>query len=251
MDVASVASFDTSFLESRAADVLTRFDPERVRRALSERPFMLELFGTPKSGKSTMKEMLKHFFKRNGLSVSTPTEGAEAVEWIKRREPDYNFQTAEYALSLARERAYGPGHRDFHVVIFDRAIFDCIARMEYYVATGKISESGRKAVEGYYLLPQNKNLFDLHVCLVADPEVAIRRELARALTKKPGETMNADVLRGLLDAHTRVWNRFTCDNDPSMLWHDSSSEREEETALSILATTLEAFTRRLDATAKK
>lgn len=238
---------DTTFLEKRAAQVLSRFDPEKLRKSLQARPFMIEFFGTPKSGKSTMKEMLKHFFKRNGLSVSTPTEGAEVVEWIKRHEPEYNFQTGEYALSFARERALGPGHRDFHVVIFDRAIFDCVARMEYYVATRKISKPNRKAVEGYFLLPHNKGLFDLHVCLVAQPEVAIHRELARALTKRPGETMNTDTLAKLLKAHESMWKRLHCGDDPSMVWHDSSKENEQETALSILGSALEAFGRRLDA----
>ncbi len=238
---------DTTFLESRAAEVLSRFDPEKLRKSLLSRPFMIETFGTPKSGKSTMREMLKHFFKRNGLSVSTPIEGAEVVEWIKRHEPEYNFQTGEYALSLARERALGPGHRDFHVVIFDRAIYDCVARMEYYVANGKISEEHRRAVEGYFLLPHNREMFDLHVCLVAKPEVAIHRELARALTKKPGETMNADTLSKLLKAHESMWKRLGCDNDPSMVWHDSSTENEQETALSILDSALAAFMRRLDA----
>lgn len=236
---------DTSLLEKRAAEMLSRFDPDRLRKALEERPFMIEFFGTPKSGKSTMKEMLKHFFKRNGLSVSTPTEGAEVVEWIKRREPEYNFQTAEYALSFARERAYGPGHRDFHLAIFDRAIFDGVVRMDYYRETGKMSAADQAAVEGYLLLPHNRRLFDLHVCLVAAPEVAIQRELARALTKKHGETMNPATLQGLLDAHTRTWSRLGCGADPSMLWHDSSRETEEETAASILGSALDAFDRRL------
>lgn len=237
---------DTTLLEKRAAETLSRFDSGRLRKAFEHRPFMIEFFGTPKSGKSTMKEMLKHFFKRNGLSVSTPTEGAEVVEWIKRREPEYNFQTAEYALSVARERAYGPGHRDFHLAIFDRAIFDGVVRMDYYVSTGKMSAAERDAVDAYLLLPFNRKLFDLHVCLVATPEVAVHRELARALTKKPGETMNHATLQALLDAHQRTWDRLDCANDPSMLWHDSSRETEEETAASILSSALDAFQRRLD-----
>ena len=242
---------DTTFLELRAAKVLSRFDPEKLRKSLEARPFMIEFFGTPKSGKSTMKEMLKHFFKRNGLSVSTPTEGAEVVEWIRRHEPEYNLQTGEYALSYARERALGPGHRDFHVVIFDRAIYDCVARMEYYVTTRKISKPHRRAVEGYFLLPHNKGLFDLHVCLVAQPEVAIRRELARALTKRPGETMNTDTLAKLRGAHESMWKRLHCGDDASMVWHDSSKENEQETALSILGSALESFCRRLDAEQEK
>jgi hypothetical protein len=232
---------DHSFLEKRAAEILGRFDPDQRRAARPHRPFMIEFFGTPKSGKTTMKEMLKQFFRRNGFAVSAPTEGAEVIEWA-RIDPEYNLRTCEYALGVARDRCFDG---EFHVVIFDRALYDGIVRMEYNVGKGKISPEEHRAIEDYYLLPYNRQYFDLFVCLVAEPEIAMQRELARALTKKHGATMNPTTLAGLLDAHRRVGQRLGCANDPAMLWHDSSTETEEETAASILTTALDAFERRL------
>jgi hypothetical protein len=232
-------------LEQQASDLLRQFDAKRNRRVLKPRPFTIELFGTPKSGKTTMKEMLKHFFKRNGWLPITPIEGAEAVTWPKRLEPDYNFQTGEYAMTLARELAYGPGHQTFHVAIFDRALYDVVVRMEYYLANGVITPDQRAAIEGYFRMPQNQALFDCHICLVASPEVAMQREVARVLTKKDGETMNRRVLQGLLDAHQAMWERLRCAQDPRFAWHDSSSETEVETGQAILAHVLSAFERRL------
>jgi hypothetical protein len=202
---------------------------------------MVEFFGTPKSGKSTMKEMLKHFFKRNGWAVSAPLEGAEVVE-LPRDEPQYNFQTCEYALGAARDRAY---NKRFHLAIFDRAIYDGVARMQYYLDRKIITPEQQAIIEGYYLLPWNAGMFDIHICLVSSPEVAISRELARALTKKHGETMNPKTLQGLLDAHERLWSRLNCGADPKMAWHDSSKESEAETAAAILEKVLAAFKRRL------
>lgn len=231
---------DIRSLQDRAASELKRFDPLGIRHERRARPFMIELFGTPKSGKSTMKEMLKHFFRRAGWKVSTPTEGAEVVE-LPRDEPQYNFQTCEYALSVARDRSFD----DFHIVIFDRAIYDGVTRMEYYAEKGIITREQQSVIEGYYLLPWNTDLFDLHVCLVSSPEAAIDRELARALTKKHGKTMNPKTLKGLLEAHRSVWHRRACDGDPKFVWHDSSTETEEETAKSILSSVLDAFARRV------
>jgi len=232
----------------RSAEELLRFlDPDGARKGILARPFIIELFGTPKSGKTTMKEMLKHTLKRNGWSVSTPTEGAEVVEWTKRLEPQYNFQTAEYALSRARELCYGPAHRSFHVAILDRANMDGVVRMELYRGRQVITEAEQRVIEGYYLLPQNEQMFDLHVCLVAEPEVAIRRELARAISKKHGETMNPQTLTDLLDAHRRVWDRLGCGANPAMCWHDSSRENEVQTAKAILGALIKAFYRRISA----
>ncbi|HTK05247.1 MAG TPA: hypothetical protein VL500_06680 [Candidatus Eisenbacteria bacterium] len=235
---------DITLLEKRAEQVLARFDPGKLRAARQHRPFMIEFFGTPKSGKSTMKEMLRHFFDRNKYRVYAATEGAEAIRWRPRVEPDYNLRTAEYALGEARDLCF---QKSFHVGIFDRAVFDGIMRMDYYREKGVISPQEHAILEGYYLLPHNrKNLFDLHVCLVASPEVSIERELARALTKKHGETMNPATISGLLDAHKRIWDRLGCADDPSMLWHDSSAETEAETAASILQKALEVFEKRVD-----
>ncbi|KPJ84956.1 hypothetical protein AMJ57_04950 [Parcubacteria bacterium SG8_24] len=230
-------------LETRAQDLLRRFDPQTDRdrhQWYLGRPFMVELFGTPKAGKSTIKEMLKHFFRRNGWRVSTPTEGAEVVE-LPRDEPQYNFQTAEYALSAARDRSYS----DFDIVVFDRAIFDGVVRMDHYQDKGIMTSREREIVEGYYLLSWNRAMFDLHICLVSTPEVAIERELARALTKKHGQTMNPRTLEQLLAAHERVWQRLGCAEDPRMLWHDSSAEDEAQTARRILTAVLDACDRRL------
>lgn len=229
-------------LERRAAEILHRFDSDGSRTKILDRPFMLELFGTPKSGKSTMKEMLKHFFRRNGWKVTTPTEGAEVVE-LPRAEPEYNFQTTEYALGEARERFY---NRRFHLGIFDRAIYDGVTRMEYYREKGIISLEQQRLIEGYYLLPWNAGMFDMHICLVASPEVAIQRELTRSLSQKHGETMNPQTLAGLLAAHERMWERLDCDHNPAMAWHDSSLETERETAEAILEAVFTAFTARLD-----
>jgi hypothetical protein len=228
-------------MEIRVGELLRRFDPNRDRRRRIDRPFTIELFGTPKSGKSTMKEMLKHFFKRNGWLVSTPQEGAEVVE-LPRDEPTYNFQTCEYAMMTARDRSYSG---QFHIVVMDRAIFDGVVRMEYYRGKGILTPPQQATIEGYYLLPWMRDLFDLHVCLVASPEVAIRREFARAITKKDGETMNPATLRRLLEAHRAVWERLGGDTDHRLVWHDSSLESEEETAVSLIQECVTAFERRL------
>lgn len=229
-------------LDRRAAAILQAFDPEHMRDAKIKRPFMIEIFGTPKAGKSTIIGMVKHYFRRKGWSVSTPTEGAEVIE-LPRDEPQYNFQTGEYALSRARDLSYNPR---FHVGVFDRAIFDVVARMQYYRNKDTITPEDQKVIEDYYLLPWNRELFDAHICLVCDPEVAIKRELARALVKKHGKTMNPFTLIDLWQAHNDVWHRLGCAKDPTMYWHDSSNEDQGATARTILDFILRAFSKRME-----
>jgi hypothetical protein len=238
-----ITQADIARIDAKVDGLKRSIDPHNTRKALGERPFMIELWGTPKAGKTTMKEVLKHVSKRLGLSVTTPIEGAEAVEWIKRVEPDYNYQTAEYALTWARQRALGPGHRDFHVGVFDRAIYDGVMRADHYAHMGTIDERERVSWEQYLLLPRHRDYFDFHICMVCDPEEAMRREHAKTLFPQPGETMNHKTMTQLLAAHERVWKRLRLASDPRMLWHDSSGESVVDTAWSVLQACIAALER--------
>jgi thymidylate kinase len=238
---------DLSALETRAAGLLGRADPDGHRKARFDRPFVIELTGPPKSGKSTTKEKLQQLFRRNGFLVEAPEEGAEAITWAKRLDPEYNLQTGEYALSSTRELAYGSKHKSFHVVILDRAIYDVVIRMEYNRMRKKISAAQQKAIENYFLLDVNRAMFDCHVILVADANISLAREKAHALSKKDGETMNAGAIAEILDAHRRVWDRLKLAGDPKVAWRDTSNESPEETASGVLTFVLDAFERRLAA----
>lgn len=241
---------DLSDLEAKAAGLLTRFDADGLRMARFDRPFVVELTGPPKSGKSTTKEKLQQLFRRNGFLIECPEEGAEAITWAKRLDPEYNLQTGEYALSVTRELCYGSKHKSFHAVVLDRAIYDVVVRMEYNRMRNKITAAEQRAIEKYFLLERNRAMFDCHVFLVANAEVALSREKAHALSKKDGETMNAKALEENLEAHKCVWERLNCKRDPKLLWHDTSIESPEETAAAVLTFALDAFERRLDAAKK-
>src|SRR5215475_10195981 len=75
---------------------------ERVRRLLvfANRAFVIEFAGTPKSGKSTSVEAIRHFLNRNGFRVHVLIEPASVCPipmkghlffntWCKR--PDENY----------------------------------------------------------------------------------------------------------------------------------------------------------------
>ena len=62
---------DRKKLRKRAKRVLAE-----LREVGSQRPVFIEFAGTPKSGKSTCIEIVRHFFHRLEYKVLTPAEGA-------------------------------------------------------------------------------------------------------------------------------------------------------------------------------
>lgn len=230
-------------LEGRFAKILARFRSLR-RSDPTIRAFALEYYGTPKAGKTTILMACEHFLKRNlpseSWNVTARPEGAEVVD-LPRTSMHYNEQTGRYALSELVQRLH-----THELVILDRGLLDTVIWSDYWLRKGRLTEDEQRTIEAYQLLPFHRDLFDLHICMVCDPEEALERELAHAASRKEGETMNPDSLRKLHDAHARLWERLSGDEDPRLLWHDSTCEEQEETYFKVLSAIADAFERRLE-----
>lgn len=227
----------------RAVTLLERFRALRVRCGWI-RPFSVELFGTPCSGKTSLSDGLRDFFDAAGYGVTTPREGAREIEWKPRKVPEYNFRTAEYALGRARDLAFAPNA--FEVAIFDRAVSDAMMNMLLFREDGLLTEAQYRGLVGYYGLGCNTyELFDLHVCLVADPAAGLHRRFGGKLPKKYGSRVNPTAMARLRDLHDRAWQDYGWSVTKYHAWVDSTSLDKDEVRVKALDSILEQFERRL------
>lgn len=239
---------DPELFDQRAKAILDRFDPDGVRKRDKERPFMIELLGLSNAGKTTLMDRLYVACKAQGMEVAKVPEGAEAVP-PPRKLPIYNLETGDYAVGKARRFAYDG---NIHLAVFDRAIFDVAVRMEMYAESGLIDERERDAFERTYLCRFNRDLFDLHVFLMCDPDVALARKYgpdhagcAARGALKYSATTNPATMAASYAAHMRVWNRHA--PDPRLLWVDTTRLDQARVADLALDACLAAFERRLAA----
>ncbi|MFA5853718.1 MAG: hypothetical protein WC866_01390 [Patescibacteria group bacterium] len=227
-------------IELRISRCLTRF--RRLRRNNPRiRPFVVELLGTPKSGKTTIAEAIEHTLKRNDGIVTARPEGATVVDRVKRDTPHYNLETCRYALSEVTQRL----ESDLDLIILDRGLMDGMIWMEYWQKRGDLSEDDYAKAIAFYGMEIFRDLFDLHVLLVCEPEVAMQRELAKRRSKKDGDTMNLGTIQKLRGYHDNLWTRLDGNSDHRMSMHDSSRETSEETLDVVLAHMADVFERRL------
>lgn len=226
-------------LERRFAKSLATFREAR-RQNPRVRPFVVESFGLPKSYKTTLNNTAQHFLKREGWKIAAPPEGPEVIE-TPRDTPFYNFRTFWYAMCQMHDRTESL----FEAVMLERAIFDHATWLEYWVRKGKMTKTDQKINEAYCLQPMFRERFDLHICLTCDPKVALEREVATAISKQEGETMNTKTMDTLLAIHEQVWKRYECDSDPKMLKIDTTSTPIEEVCFTALEAICTAFERRV------
>lgn len=228
-------------LERRFALILARFRGHR-RRNPNLRPFGLEWWGDPKAGKTTMKDQCTRFLKRNDWYATARPEGAEVIDRVSRDTPHYNLETFRYAISEITERQQS----HFDLVSLDRGPMDHLNWLEYWRDKDKLSEAEYHAHRAVPLSANIREMFDIHVLMVCEPEISIEREVAHALTKKDGDTMNLKTLRKLHGNHLRLWQELGAGADPRVSLHDSSNETMVQTAEAVLTQIAAAFERRLE-----
>lgn len=188
------------FFEKKARKILSYLRSDlRYDGKFLPRPFFLELTGSPSAGKTTTITELDKFFRRQGFRVWRPQEGAEVIRHIPRDTPLYNIRTGLYALSLLIDLSYG---HTYDIVIFDRCIFDVYSWMMYWKEKGKLGNSEKELIQKFFLSRFWANKIDVAYFMVADPKVAMKRELKIALSTKLGETTNPKTIKSLVKRYT-------------------------------------------------
>jgi len=226
-------------LEGRFHRILARFRLF-LQKYPDLKPFVVEFFGTPKAGKTTIMSMARHFLRRNGWRVTARPEGAEAIDWA-RVTPQYNEETWRYAMSEVYQRL----DRPFELIMLDRGLMDNLAWMDYWRKKEMLLPEDQKKGEAFKLSPIYRDMFDLHVCMVCEMELSLERELANAMTKKDGDIMNRRALSSFRESHDKLWERLNGDEDDRLVWHDTSKETPFETTYFVLTQIADAFERRI------
>lgn len=171
-------------LRERATRLLT------VIRRQARRPFVVELAGTPKAGKTTVISMLENFFDGCGYKVRVIRERAPACPLPMKGHFFFNTWTTTSMLGELLEVI----DTDDDVVILDRGLFDALVWLDLQRKRDQITEDEQRVFESFVRLDRWRKLIDVVVILHASPGVAMGRENNGHLVQRAGSMMNPDSL---------------------------------------------------------
>jgi thymidylate kinase len=161
-----------------------------IEQRRAERPFLIELAGTPRAGKTTALTALADALRQCDLHVETVDESASGCPIPDKRDPLFNVWTFLTTLrQLLRAR-----HADTDVVVIDRGIVDAACWMDWYRATGGLLEDEHRAIEDFILLPRWTKDLNLVLIMTTEPDVAVEREAAGRGGRNHGQIVNHDTL---------------------------------------------------------
>jgi predicted NUDIX family phosphoesterase len=183
-------------LEERVASIEARADSVRSLLRYASRAFVMEFAGTPKSGKSTSVEAIRHFFSRHGFRVHVLSERAAVCPIPMKGHLFFNTWCA--ASMLAELLANVETETD--LIIVDRGLFDALGWLSMQKRRGELSAEEASTVEAFFLLERWRILIDLVVVMRVSADEAIIRENAPRITQKGGSIMNPDVLAAINDS---------------------------------------------------
>jgi predicted NUDIX family phosphoesterase/uridine kinase len=184
-------------LEQRAANILPAL-------RFAHRAFVIEFAGTPKSGKSTSVEAVRHFFSRNGFRVHVLTERAATCPIPMKGHLFFNTWCACTMLAelLANVEA------DADIILVDRGLFDALVWMTMQERRGEIASEEAAMIEGFLLLERWRKLTDLVVTMNVSADEALERENSQRITFRPGSVMNHEVLSAIAKAVEIAFEKY-------------------------------------------
>jgi predicted NUDIX family phosphoesterase len=195
----------TEEIEAKITELENRAKRARGWLEYASRAFVLEFAGTPKSGKSTAVEAMRHFFSRNQFRVHVLSERA-AVCPIPMK--GHLFFNTWCACSMIAELLANVD-LDTDIIIVDRGILDALVWLQLQDERGELTSEETKIIESFLLLERWRSLVDLSVVMYVSAEKAMEREVGQRITRKPGSIMNEDVLRAITNSVRGATNRYS------------------------------------------
>jgi thymidylate kinase len=185
---------DLSSLEHRAREL------QRTLRRQARRPFVLEITGTPKAGKTTLIKLVDAFLRDCGWRVYVLKERASECPLPMKGHFFFNTWTTGTMLAGLLDAV----DRDHDIVILDRGIFDALIWLDRQREDSQVTEHERETFEAFVMLERWRNLVNA-VCVVqVAPETAMERENTDRLLPRTGSIMNLTELERFNEALRRL-----------------------------------------------
>lgn len=157
---------------------------KRMQRYMCN-PIFIELLGTPKSGKTTLKNYLSNLFENNDINYFARQETAE-YNPVEKTSNGYNLWMV---LELLKNVDEDLSKADGKIIIYDRGLLDRMAWMEYDVQNEKMFKEDKEIILKAYQIMPISDYKPISKVYITSPQLSIKRK------GKSGKFVNEDSIR--------------------------------------------------------
>lgn len=153
-------------------------------------PFVVEVCGTPNSGKTSAIHAFEKILRRSGIKYKVIYEVATRCKIKKKLSPDFDLWTLNETIKQLVE-AYS---EEYDIIICERGLLDAICWYNLYLQDGLMTEKEYKILLNYILL--DRFISHIKCCYVmkCSVETSIKRENLFGMLDRTGTIINNIVL---------------------------------------------------------
>lgn len=162
----------------------------REYKGIKNKPLIVEISGSPNSGKTSAIHAIERIDKQQGVKVKIIYEAATKCKIKDKLSIDFNIWTANFTINSILESL----NNSYDMIICERGVFDCLCWLEFHIKNKNIPFSFIEEIYNFY---QSKKWFeniDFIYVMTCSPEVSIKREYLDGLTEVSGTIVNKKIL---------------------------------------------------------
>lgn len=167
-----------------------------------DEPIMVELLGTPKSGKTTLVTNLESALKKGEVPVDKKRETAEYNPIEDKTIEEYNLWMI---MELMKNLTVDTASKEPKVIIYDRGLLDRIPWLDTSVHDGSFPAEDARYFKGVFQTKFMEKYRPITYGFITSPEISILRK------GKPGRLVNNETLT-VYNAHLKAAEPFLRSN---------------------------------------
>lgn len=189
-----------------------KFNKEQISKIFDnyakkiESPFIVEVLGTPNSGKTTAIQTFEKILKRSNIKYKIIYEVAGRCKIKDKLSPDFNIWTMTETVKKLLEIF----NSNYDIVICERGLLDTICWCDLFLREEKISQNEYDAIVNFILL----NRFTKNICysyiMKCSVEASLKRENLDDLLDVKGSIVNEAVLNKYNNSLENVCEKYAC-----------------------------------------
>lgn len=161
-----------------------------VYNSQKKSPFVVEVLGTPNSGKTTALQTFEKLLKRNGIRGKIIYEAAGRCKINNKFSPEFNLWTLNETIKQLVE-AYTA---NYDIIVCERGLLDTLCWFNIYYQDKLISKQEYDKIVEYTLLKGFVNRIDYELIMSCNVETSLYREHLTDINEATGTIVNNVVL---------------------------------------------------------
>lgn len=174
----------------------------------NKEPIIIELAGTPNSGKTSLINSINTSFSRYNVKCKIIRESAQFCKISNKKTPQFNYWTALETL----QRILSVIDQGYKVILCDRGVFDAISWMKLYLNNKYITQEDYNIIKNFYLLKEWNQYFYYIIVMTCDADISVQRDLDYNEFEKYGTIVNpntiSEINNAIFETTIEYYNKF-------------------------------------------